>query len=45
MKGLAVVRLGPDDILRHPLVQRIVDAYERLEDPLRATIVRPGDGA
>ena len=37
VKGIDVVRLGPGDILRHPLVQRIVDAYERLEDPRRAT--------
>jgi phosphate starvation-inducible PhoH-like protein len=38
--GIDVVRLGPLDILRHPLVQRIVDAYERLEDPRRATARR-----
>ncbi len=27
--GLGVVRFGAGDILRHPLVQRIVDAYDR----------------
>ncbi|MEZ6007707.1 MAG: PhoH family protein [Planctomycetota bacterium] len=28
VRGLSVVRFSPRDILRHPLVQRIVDAYE-----------------
>lgn len=28
VRGLSVVRFSPHDILRHPLVQRIVDAYE-----------------
>jgi phosphate starvation-inducible PhoH-like protein len=28
-KGVAVVRLGQEDIIRHPVVQRIVDAYEK----------------
>jgi phosphate starvation-inducible PhoH-like protein len=27
--GCGLVRLGGADIVRHPLVQRIVDAYER----------------
>jgi phosphate starvation-inducible PhoH-like protein len=27
--GIAVCRLGKADIVRHPVVQRIVDAYER----------------
>ncbi len=30
--GIAVVRFAPTDILRHPLVQRIVDAYDREDD-------------
>ena len=29
VKGLSVIRFGPQDIQRHPLVQRIVDAYDR----------------
>ena len=29
--GIEVIRFGPQDIQRHPLVQRIVDAYERAE--------------
>ena len=33
--GLQVIRFGPEDIQRHPLVQRIVDAYDR-EDVRRA---------
>jgi phosphate starvation-inducible PhoH-like protein len=28
VRGVAIVRLGPDDIVRHPLVQDIVDAYD-----------------
>jgi len=33
LPGLAVVRLGRGDIVRHDLVQRIVQAYERAERP------------
>jgi phosphate starvation-inducible protein PhoH len=29
VKGLSVVELGGEDIIRHPMVQRIVDAYEK----------------
>ena len=29
VKGLSIVEFGSEDILRHPMVQRIVDAYER----------------
>jgi phosphate starvation-inducible PhoH-like protein len=29
VNGLEVIRFGPKDIQRHPLVQRIVDAYDR----------------
>jgi phosphate starvation-inducible PhoH-like protein len=29
VQGVAVCRLGKGDIVRHPVVQRIVDAYER----------------
>jgi phosphate starvation-inducible PhoH-like protein len=28
IEGIASVKLGTADIVRHPLVQRIVDAYE-----------------
>lgn len=35
VRGLAVIRFGRSDIQRHPLVQRIVHAYERHDgDPL-----------
>jgi len=27
VSGVSVVRMGPEDIVRHPLVQKIVDAY------------------
>ncbi|MDO5301716.1 MAG: PhoH family protein [Tissierellia bacterium] len=29
VRGIDIVRLGRNDIVRHPLVQRIIDAYER----------------
>ncbi|MDJ0523315.1 MAG: PhoH family protein [Planctomycetota bacterium] len=35
VKGLSVIRFGPQDIQRHKLVQRIVDAYDR-DDERRA---------
>lgn len=31
VKGIDIVRLGRNDIVRHPLVQRIIDAYDRYE--------------
>lgn len=37
--GIAVVRLGSEDVVRHPLVQRIVEAYGRAQDQPRP---RPG---
>ena len=43
--GLQVIRFGPEDIQRHPLVQRIVDAYDR-EDARKADLgTTPPDGA
>ena len=35
VKGISVIRFGPQDIQRHALVQRIVDAYEK-DDERRA---------
>ncbi len=32
VKGVAFVELGRADVVRHPLVQKIVEAYERLEN-------------
>ncbi|MDA1195675.1 MAG: PhoH family protein [Planctomycetota bacterium] len=32
VNDLAVIRFGPHDIQRHPLVQRIVDAYDREDE-------------
>ena len=35
-KGIGVARFGPEDVVRHPLVERIVRAYEadgRRPDP------------
>ena len=31
VKGIAQIRFSAEDIIRHPLVQQIVDAYEREE--------------
>ena len=31
VKGIEMIRLGRNDIVRHPLVQRIIDAYDRFE--------------
>ncbi len=31
IEGIAVVRFGPEDIVRHPLVKNIVDAYDKDE--------------
>jgi phosphate starvation-inducible PhoH-like protein len=41
-KGIEVVRFGNSDIQRHPLVQRIVDAYDR-EDRIRRGDLTDGD--
>ena len=32
MKGIGVIEYEKKDIVRHPLVQRIVDAYESVRD-------------
>jgi len=42
VKGISVVRFGPQDIQRHALVQRIVDAYERDDDRRAAADVEHG---
>jgi phosphate starvation-inducible PhoH-like protein len=44
VKGIAVVRFGARDILRHPLVQRIVDAYDRAEGRVPLDELDDGDG-
>ena len=31
VKGIEMIRLGRNDIVRHPLVQRIIDAYDRFD--------------
>ena len=33
IEGLSVTRFGSNDVVRHPLVKRIVDAYARVEAP------------
>ena len=29
VKGLSVTRFTPQDVVRHPLVQRVIEAYEK----------------
>ena len=31
VKGIGITYLNKNDIVRHPLVQRIIDAYEKYE--------------
>ncbi len=45
VEGLTVVEFGGEDIIRHPMVQRIVDAYEREEAAKRAEGPASGGGA
>ena len=33
VEGVAINRFGGADVVRHPLVQRIVEAYDRVENP------------
>ncbi|MFM8386191.1 MAG: PhoH family protein [Planctomycetia bacterium] len=42
--GIEIVRFVPQDILRHPLVQRIVDAYDTQSSGLLAGAREPGRG-
>ena len=46
IEGIALCYLGQNDIVRHPLVQRIVGAYERHQEQLerRESPQRPRDG-
>ncbi len=32
IKGVSIIQLGPEDVVRHPLVERIVRAFEKYED-------------
>jgi phosphate starvation-inducible PhoH-like protein len=40
LEGIGVVRLGSEDVVRHPLVQRIVEAY----DSRRGSLASAADG-
>jgi phosphate starvation-inducible PhoH-like protein len=37
VKGIAITRFTSADVVRHPLVARIVDAYDAQRGRLRAT--------
>ena len=36
VRGIAMIQFRSDDVVRHPLVQAIVDAYDRRPDPKRS---------
>ena len=40
VEGVAVCRLTSADVVRHPLVQRVVEAYARLDDQRSSRPVR-----
>ncbi|MDY0060175.1 MAG: PhoH family protein [Myxococcota bacterium] len=42
VEGISFVRFGEEDVVRHPLVQAIVRAYERAEQAGRASPPHPG---
>jgi phosphate starvation-inducible protein PhoH and related proteins len=42
VRGIAFTRFGTEDVVRHPLVQRIVNAYENRE--ARTARARKPDG-
>jgi phosphate starvation-inducible PhoH-like protein len=42
-RGIAFTRFGTEDVVRHPLVQRIVNAYENREQ--RETRSRKAGGS
>ncbi|MBI1389154.1 MAG: AAA family ATPase [bacterium] len=41
IEGISFIRLGRQDIVRHPLVQRIVEAYESISEPPREDSASP----
>jgi phosphate starvation-inducible PhoH-like protein len=52
VEGIGFMRFGEEDVVRHPLVQSIIRAYDRLETPRVAdgaaqspVAILPGGGA
>lgn len=43
VKGIAITYFASQDVVRHPLVARIVDAYERFNNPGRGGVDRGGE--
>ncbi len=41
VRGIAFTRFGSEDVVRHPLVQRIVNAYENREARSARAPVKP----
>lgn len=44
VKGIAITYFNSKDVVRHPLVARIVDAYERFNNPGRGNSQPPASG-
>ncbi len=43
--GIQFINFSRDDVVRHPLVQEIIDAYEKLESQKKSTVKRTGASA
>ena len=43
--GIQFINFSRDDVVRHPLVQEIIDAYEKLESQKKSTVKRTGGPA
>jgi phosphate starvation-inducible PhoH-like protein len=43
--GIQFINFSRDDVVRHPLVQEIIDAYEKLESQKKSTVKRTGGSA
>jgi phosphate starvation-inducible PhoH-like protein len=40
IEGIQFISFSREDVVRHPLVQEIIDAYERLESRKKSTVKR-----
>ena len=45
VEGISIVEFSGEDIIRHPMVQRIVDAYERDDAAKKAASGEGGPAA
>jgi phosphate starvation-inducible PhoH-like protein len=42
IEGIRFINFSRDDVVRHPLVQEIIDAYEKLEGQRKSAVRRKG---